>query len=281
MRHDQAHKTNRARNRSRRTTQRHNRNNRRATHHRHRHTQAGCRILTECQGTQRTDQHERQHQTQRNKGQRRQHLLKGAVLQRTHHPETVRIKSLRIKHRDNAGNRAQAGIHRHTREHQTRRRIQVRLRIHQAHDEHQRRRQTRTGQRQPELNERGRHPKNAHTDHHGGGSTRVHTQQTRLSQRVTAQRLHEHTRHRQRGTHQQRRGGTRGTLRPNQLRLDSVRLRVEETINRAVQGEHARTHRKRQGAEQYQQNAANNERNRQTRDRLAALTARGRARYGI
>ena len=48
---------------------------------------------------------------------------------------------------------------------------------------------------------------------------------------------------------------------------------MEETINRAVQGEHARTHRKRQGAEQYQQNAANNERNRQTRDRLAALTA--------
>ena len=68
MRHDQTHKTNRARNRSCRTTQRHDRNNRRATHHRHRHAQAGCRILTERQGTQRTDQHERQHQTQRNKG---------------------------------------------------------------------------------------------------------------------------------------------------------------------------------------------------------------------
>ena len=144
MRHDQAHKTNRARNRSRRTTQRHDRNNRRATHHCHRYTQASCRILAECQGTQRTDQHEREHQTQCHKGQRRQHLLKGAVLQRTHHPETVRIKSLRIKHCDNAGNRAQAGVHRHTRQHQTRRRIQVRLRIHQAHDEHQRRRQTRT-----------------------------------------------------------------------------------------------------------------------------------------
>ena len=144
MRHNQTHKTNRARNRGRRTTQRHNCNNRRATHHRHRHAQAGCRILTKRQGAQGTNQHERQNQTQRHKGQCREHLLKGAVLQRTHHPETVRIKSPRIKHRDNAGNRAQAGIHRHTREHQTRRRIQVRLRIHQTHDEHQRRRQTRT-----------------------------------------------------------------------------------------------------------------------------------------
>ena len=42
-----------------------------------------------------------------------------------------------------------------------------------------------------------------------------------------------------------------------------------------------RTHRKRRGAKQHQQNAANNERNRQTRDRLATLTARGGARYGV
>ena len=272
---DQTHEADGAGDCGRGAAERHDGHDGRGAHQGDGHAQAGGRILTESQRAQRADQHEGKHQAHRHERQGREHLLEGAVFQGADHPEAVRVEGLGVKHRDDAGNGSQAGVDRHAGQHETGRRVQVGFGVDQAHHEDEGCGHAGTQQGQPQLHEWGGHSEDTHAHDHGGGRTRVHAQQARLGQRVAAQRLHEHARYRQGRTHQQRRGGARCAFGPDELGLDGVRVRVQEAIDGPIQGEHARTHREGESAEDHEQQASEDERDGDARDRrpLTVLAA--------